>query len=538
MVLDGGDSPGRSSGTTDDTDPAHLSSDLNDSLLCRVAGSNSDANTKQWDAPRIGTVLDGKYRLERLVGRGGMGYVYAARNLVTERLVALKWMLPRADLERNNGRFVQEAIIAGRIRHPNVIDIYDVVSMGEGTYLVMELLEGESLRAALNRGPLPVQQAVDLGIALLSALEEAHGQGVIHRDLKPENVFLCRRPPGQIKVLDFGISVFADEGSPTLGSDFTRTGQFVGTPAYTALERLRDGQPFDHRVDLYSVGVILYEALTGSLPYRAASVSELTYQLVRAKPLPVHALRRDVPAELEEVILRALSRKPEARFESARTFAAALRGTREPRGRWARILRVVGRGGSARRRTIALNLTLAAVAAVTLGAWAAGKNAQDPRPEAPDAVTLPPRSTSVQRVPAPGSAAPPQAQAVVPLDGERETPQGQPFDEQPNPRRKSAPRVRQVAPRAAYAPPPPSATTVPSESGLAKLEVIVFPYGDVWIDGKPFGPSPTKLELPIGRHVISGGRTASESVQSVELSAGESRQVVLSWRAPAEAKRD
>jgi serine/threonine-protein kinase len=497
-----------------------VSSDFDDSLLQRVAES-ADQENRDAGAPAIGSVLDGKYQLEGLLGRGGMGFVFAARHLTTGRPVAIKWMLRRGDLDQQKKRFVREARAAGRIRHRNVIDIYDVVSSDTSTYLVIELLEGESLRSRLARGRLDPSEAVELGISLLEGLSEAHRQGVIHRDLKPENVFLCTSPPCT-KILDFGISVLS-EALPASDSNLTKTGYFVGTPIYTPLERLREKQPFDHRVDLYSVGVILYEVLTGTLPFSGRTPSELAYQLATSTPLLPRASRPDLAPALEAVVLKALAREPDQRYRDASEFIAALRSALEsPRSvrlvleRSARVALAAVRRSSAR---IAVAVIVALVAGIT---WAA-------RPPPParamrQAGVLPVRSLgqsaassarpSGQIAPAPSVAIP----TPGPTNGRRLPKSG---------REPRAPGSPTSAPSAS------ARTAAQHVSGTAEVTVIVFPYGNVWIDGRRIGSSPSTSKIPAGTHRIAGGRTAPERETTVSLAPDESRQVLLSWANPS-----
>jgi serine/threonine protein kinase len=485
---------------------AGVSSDFEDSLLKRVADSG-DQESQEQGVPAIGSVLDGKYQLEGLLGRGGMGFVFAARHLTTGRQVAIKWMLRKGDLDQQRKRFVREARAAGRIRHPNVIDIYDVVSDEHSTYLVIELLEGESLRARLRRERLEPQKAVEIAVSVLEGLREAHRQGVIHRDLKPENVFLCASPPST-KVLDFGISVLS-ESRPAADTNLTKTGYFVGTPIYTPLERLRENQPFDHRVDLYSVGVILYEMLTGALPFSGRTPSELAYQLAVTAPERPRALRPDLAPTLEAVVIKALARNAGERFRDAQEFIDALNTALEsPRGIGAVLRR------AARFAIVPL------IAALAIGLAIGARPAEPARalkqgnpvswfgegaftPSEPSRNVTPALSTPMP----PG---PVKADKSRAAGGRALRPTG-----------------------SASLPPVASAQTAAQRaSGTAEVTVIVFPYGDVWIDGRRVGSSPSTSKVPAGTHRIAGGRIAPEKETTVNLAPDESRQVLLSWKAP------
>jgi eukaryotic-like serine/threonine-protein kinase len=481
---------------------AGVSSDFEDSLLRRVA-EGTDPQASDPGAPAIGSVLGGKYRLERLIGRGGMGFVFAARHLTTGRPVAIKWMMRKGDLDQQKKRFVREARAAGRIRHRNVIDIYDVVSDEASTYLVIELLEGESLRSRLRRGRLDTEEAVRLAIALLEGLSEAHRQGVIHRDLKPENIFLCTSPPCT-KILDFGISVLS-EARPSTDTNLTRTGYFVGTPVYTPLERLREKQPFDHRVDLYSVGVILYEVLTGALPFSGKTPSELAYQLAVSEPQPPRALRPDLLPALEAVVLKALSRDPDERFGDAQEFIDAVHAAlvSPPEKNLRRALRFA---------------PLALVPALAIGVGLAARSAEPASPMRQGALA-PSRAVAEKAVAAPRASSRPSAPDSIAVPGAAalQKPTRPSVGKALRPVRSEAPAPSSSAPAEAQ-----------QNSGSAELTVVVFPYGDVWVDGRRVGSSPSTSKLSAGSHRIAGGRTSPEREATVVLAADESRQVVLS----------
>ncbi|HMJ14040.1 MAG TPA: serine/threonine-protein kinase [Polyangiaceae bacterium] len=501
------------------------SDECDDSLLRRFAGCyGGDAPEDAPVAvPPLGSIIGEKYQLERLLGRGGMGCVFAARHVATGRPVAIKWMLRSGDVEQHRKRFLREARAAGRICHANVIDIYDVVSSAAGTYLVMELLEGESLRARLNRGRLDPEHAVRIASCVLEGLREAHQRGVIHRDLKPENVFLCSAPGDAVKILDFGISVLCD-AQPLADANLTRTGYFVGTPVYTALERLREKQPFDHRVDLYSVGVMLYEALTGVLPFKGKSPFELTYQLATGTPQPLRCLRPELPRALEAVVLQAMARAPEQRYADAHVFGEALRaallapevpdqGTPGPRTRRDDLKRPAARAALA---------SLAAGAVASIFYW--GAAAATP---AAAASHLKPRlhvhATRSAALLASEKAAELARRATPPLLAALES--------------------QSLAARAGAGPQQRTASsslrerTARSSSASATLTVIAFPYGDVWVNGRSVGSSPATVGLPPGRHVVSGGRTAQERQSTIELAPGDNRRVVLSWANSGRAPR-
>lgn len=276
--------------------------------------------------PRKGQVISGKYRIEQELGKGGMGAVYRATHVVSDKQVALKWMFRPATDERAKQRFTREARAAGRIDHPGVVDVYDIGEEGDAAYLVMELLRGEALSSRLSRGRLGITEAIDLLLPAMRGVAAAHRQGVIHRDLKPENIFLCAGPEGdqrEAKVLDFGISTI---NAPDSGSESTLTkeGTLLGTPAYMSPEQLESPNALDSRTDIYALGVILYQCLTGKLPFEAETYSALILAIARDAPISLRKHRAELPAELEAVVLRALSKQREQRFASVDEFIAAL----------------------------------------------------------------------------------------------------------------------------------------------------------------------------------------------------------------------
>ena len=278
------------------------------------------------DEPTLpsGTVVDGKYTIQRLLGRGGTGTVYEAQHAVIGHRIALKIVnADRAQRPEPLARFQREAKICGTIRHPNVGQIYDVGTYDGKPYMVLELHEGQSLADVLAESILPVPAIIEITLQVLSALAAVHHAGVVHRDVKPDNVMLVRSLDGDIvvKLVDFGISklITADIRERTL----TREGSILGSPDYMSPEQLR-GQEVDARTDLYAVGVLLYEAITGSAPFDAENLSDLMAAILRDPVLPPRELRDDCPEELNALILKAMSRPSDERFQSAAELARQL----------------------------------------------------------------------------------------------------------------------------------------------------------------------------------------------------------------------
>jgi eukaryotic-like serine/threonine-protein kinase len=273
-------------------------------------------------------VIEDKYRIEQLIGRGGMGAVYRARDMRLDRLVAVK--VVRADLLQDmdaRRRFRREAQIVARLQHPGIVSIFDYGTFPDGgAYLVMELVRGEDLRRVLQReGALDPARAARILSAVCQAIAAAHREGVLHRDLKPENILLPEAGDIEAKVLDFGVAkLVGDRADAPSGRDATLTaaGSIVGTPAYMAPEQLR-GAPPDQRTDVFALGVIAYELLSGELPFSRGSFADVIVAQDRgARPLAASAAR--VPAPLDRVVMRALSIDPDRRPPSPHEFAAAV----------------------------------------------------------------------------------------------------------------------------------------------------------------------------------------------------------------------
>ncbi|MBX7197593.1 MAG: serine/threonine protein kinase, partial [Sandaracinaceae bacterium] len=276
---------------------------------------------------RAGDLVAGKYRIHDLLGHGGMGRVYSATNESTGKSVALKYILD-ASSDDARARFAREARAAGRIHHPNVVDVYDTVEHAGTTCIVMELLRGESLAARLARSPrLPIQEAIAIAIEVARGIAAAHDQGVIHRDLKPGNLFLPDSDGRlRVKVLDFGISKIL-EADP---QHVTNTGVVLGTPHYLSPEQVRGRTDIDARVDVYAIGAVLYEMLTGRPPHEHTHLPALLVEIATVVPVAPHLVREEVPRALSDLTMRALAKDPDARIATARELADALERMVEP----------------------------------------------------------------------------------------------------------------------------------------------------------------------------------------------------------------
>jgi eukaryotic-like serine/threonine-protein kinase len=275
---------------------------------------------------RPGQVIAGKYRVERVIGAGGMGVVVAATHLQLEERVAIKLLLPEAARSSTlSERFVREARAAVKVKSEHVARVTDVGTLESGTpYMVMEYLSGSDLADALRAGgPMSPQAAVEYVLQACEALAEAHAAGIIHRDLKPANLFLTRRADASpcVKVLDFGISKVATGGSDPRITD---TKAVMGSPLYMSPEQLKSSRDVDARTDIWSLGVILFELLSGAPPFDGATMPQLCVAIMQGIPRPLASFRSDVPPALEAVILRCLEKLPEQRFRHVGELAEAL----------------------------------------------------------------------------------------------------------------------------------------------------------------------------------------------------------------------
>ena len=271
-----------------------------------------------------GTVVSTRYRVEGPVGRGGASGVYHARDLRHERPVALKVLNSEFASENAARRFLQEIRFEAQLQHPNIVPLHDSGVWGDRLFCVMPLVEGETLRKRLRReGALPVEDAVSITCELADALAYAHRQGIVHRDVKPENVLLHE---GHALLTDFGISRALEAG---LRDDDTLTtpGIVLGTPAYMSPEQVGGTEVLDGRSDIYSLGCLLYEMLSGQAPFTASSPRAILGQHLTATPAPVQSLRPRVPAHVAETTERMLEKNAADRFTDALGVVSALRGT-------------------------------------------------------------------------------------------------------------------------------------------------------------------------------------------------------------------
>ncbi|MGC2047308.1 MAG: serine/threonine-protein kinase [Gallionella sp.] len=266
----------------------------------------------------------GRYEVLGELGQGAMGVVYKARDPLIDRVVAIKTInlaLALDEKEEFENRFYQEAKAAGRLSHPNIVTIYDVGKNGDVAYIAMEFLEGRELRDIMDDGGLlPIDQVLDIVAQVAQGLAYAHEHDIVHRDVKPSNVMLVRGK--HVKITDFGIARMPSSAVQT------QTGMVLGSPKYMSPEQVM-GKTIDQRSDIFSLGVMLYEMLTGQAPFNGDNVNAIMYQTLNAIPSPPSTLNPEVPEMINFIVAKALAKKAEDRYQNAMDFSVDLRACRE-----------------------------------------------------------------------------------------------------------------------------------------------------------------------------------------------------------------
>lgn len=286
---------------------------------------------------REGDTIAGKYVVERILGAGGMGIVLAAQHTVLGSRVAIKVLLPAASaIPGATERFVREARAAAALHGEHVARVVDVGTLDDGMpFLVMEYLTGKDLREVLRaRGPLPIEEVAEYMVQVCDAIAEAHGLGIVHRDLKPGNLFLTQRPNGTplVKVLDFGLAKVLDGASKAVqDASLTVTGLVIGSPPYMPPEQLRSLKLADARSDLWSLGVIMHELLTGRQPFAGDGMEGLLVAIVADEPMPPRSLRPEIPEAIDALVRRCLRKNPNERVQTAQEMAEVLSPFATPR---------------------------------------------------------------------------------------------------------------------------------------------------------------------------------------------------------------
>ena len=448
----------------------------------------------------------GRYELLSELGRGTSGVVYKAHDPKLDRLVALKILRPELVSLEESGvglkqRFHQEAVAAGRLTHPAIVAVHDVGEADDGRpFMVMEYSEGGTLADLLLGGrPLPLADAVAIVVQVCAALDYAHRHGVVHRDIKPRNILVG---PGVTKVTDFGTARI-------LGASHTQTGTMLGTPAYMSPEMVR-GQAADPRSDLFSLGVVLYETLTGVNPFNAADLAAVLYRIVNTDAPSVRRHIAELPPALDRVLRRALAKDPEARYATATDLATALRdaASGEQRTRTLRLAREAAR--DVRRallsRPVRVTAGVMCLLALVAGTWSAFRRDPDlPRTAAPTASGTRELEPAARATPTATPAESRSATSAATTPVPRKTP---PTATAPAPRPATpkAPTPMVTAPAAmspaVTAPPAPSPVAAAPQEARC-LSVNAFPFAEVYVDDRPVGYTPAAcLRVPIGEHRV------------------------------------
>jgi serine/threonine protein kinase len=378
-----------------------------------VTAQNSEVAAAGEAPPGIGSVLAGKYRIERELGRGGMGVVLLAHQQNLDRRVAIKVLRGSlAEQARSSQRFAREAMAIAKLESDHAVRVFDAGEDDGVPYIVMEYLEGNDLAAELAGGPLPPARAVEYLRQACEAIIEAHSLGIVHRDLKPSNLFVAKSKGKQsLKVLDFGVSKWLGE-APGADTPFaTREDSLIGTPAYVSPEQLVDPKSVDGRTDVWALGVVFYQCLTGKLPFRADSVPRLTAAILSAEPAAFEP-GTSVPAPLREVALRCLKKDPAERFQTVEELDRALsrfsEGTLAP----------VDRTPAATRRST-LPLFLGVTTLVLAAGFAYARWGNPTRDAEPPPLETPSPSGRAEARGAPIAMPPPQAVPPAPVDATR-----------------------------------------------------------------------------------------------------------------------
>jgi serine/threonine-protein kinase len=388
-----------------------------------VAAAAAPAADPTFDS-LLGATLAGRYEIVRRIGEGGMGAVYEARHTVIGKRVAVKVLLEKF-LSKSDfvARLLQEARLASSIGHENIVDVTDFGTTDDGrSFVVMEFLDGEALsQLVMREAPLPVERSLRIARQVASALGAAHAKGIYHRDVKPENVYLVRRGEADfVKVVDFGISKAVKQGGPEEGADayrLTHTGLLLGTPLYMSPEQARGDEDLDHRVDIWALGVMMYECLTGEVPFRANNYLGIISQVLTHTAAPPSKVRPElgIPDAVEAVVMRAMAKDRSQRYAAMadleRDLERLLAGDQNVG------LPLVTPADAAAARAVAppRRWHLGVAAALALGVGVSFALSRPPAEVSPAA--------SVPRTPASGPAAPPVPAPAAPAPVDRTVPE-------------------------------------------------------------------------------------------------------------------
>ena len=313
-------------------DATHLATSTSGAVASDTGTNGADSSSSlstHGVTELIGKSIDGRYEILEKLGSGGMGAVYKAEHTLMGRTVAIKVLHPHlVENEDLLKRFQQEARVASKLDHPNAIQTYDFGIYKSAPYLVMEYVEGRTLKDLVEKeGPLTVARMKSIFVQVCSALAQAHGLGIIHRDLKPENIMLVKKPNGveEAMVVDFGIAKLLNEQGEQNRAVMTQVGTFFGTPKYASPEQAVERR-VDKRSDIYTLGVILYEVLSGKVPFDAPSVVEILMRHVNTMPVPLRKFRPEmkIPQEVDDLVMKCLQKKADQRYQSVEELQTAL----------------------------------------------------------------------------------------------------------------------------------------------------------------------------------------------------------------------
>ena len=508
--------PGESVPPSPITEPAADPWDEADTVLLEPEPpeeiTNVPPGTPTESLPTIGHI--GRYALKYRIGEGGLGTVYAAHDPLLSRLIAIKTLNVQLSLEEReqfNALFLNEARAAGGLSHPHIVTVFDAGVSPQGAYIAMELLKGKDLRQLMKEGwrPTPAQAALIVR-RVADALAYAHTKGVVHRDIKPANIFMVGRT--QPRVLDFGIARVAHQRESI---DLV-----AGSPYYMAPEQLRE-EPTDRRTDVFSLGVVLYELLTGTRPFVGNSLVEISNAVQNRMPMPAHEADTTVPMALSDIAARAMEKDPNHRYRSARALSRDLRswldqnpqestsGEEEPPQRQ-------------RQRLVLGAVGLLGLALVGFGLWHSLVDDEPAQHQAAQAASAP-AAAVVAQAPAP-TPAPAASEALAPEAASAAAPSTPP-DAVHAAGTAAEPPVALVEPAPAAAGPKKAvetakerrarellaaretrkSTTPAAPLATGTLQIAVSPWGHVEVDGVPAGTTPplNKLTLTEGRHTVT-----------------------------------
>jgi serine/threonine-protein kinase len=307
-----------------------------------AAHANERSHSSDAVLPKLGHLVAGKYRIDGILGEGGMGVVAAGHQLNLDRPVAIKFLRQTLG-ESARQRFTREAMAIAKLENEHVVRVFDAGEERGQPFIVMERLVGNDLADELRLGPLDAEIAIRYLLEACEALAEAHSHGIVHRDLKPSNLFITKGANGRqsVKVLDFGVSKWLDTEPADETPLATGDHGFVGTPAYVSPEQLTTPNAVDERADVWALGVVLYQCLSGKRPFEARGIPQLCAAILSAQP-PEFGPELRVPGSLASIVRRSLRKKPEERYQTVKELARALAEFRAPRGRSTRALAALG----------------------------------------------------------------------------------------------------------------------------------------------------------------------------------------------------